>query len=75
MKETCLDDNCYNLTKQLSKTLEFLYHSHRYVRDAHECKNEDSETIWQTIIADEKKHAQMLRNQLVHELQKIKIPN
>jgi hypothetical protein len=75
MQEPCIDNNCYNLTKQLSKTLEFLNHSLEYVRDAYESKNKDLEKIWQTIIDDREKHAQMLRNQLVHELQKIKIPN
>ena len=70
MQESCLDDNCYNLSKQLTKKLEFLSHAQDYVGDADKCKSEESAKIWQTIIADEERHATILRNQLVREMEK-----
>ena len=75
MTQPCLDDNCYNLTKQLSKKLEFLAHSSGYVNDSNKCNSEGSERAWKTIIADEEKHVNLLRNQLAEELQKITIPS
>ena len=39
MQKQCLDDNCYNITKQLSKKLEFLYHANRYIEDAKEVES------------------------------------
>ena len=75
MQESCLDDNCYNLTKQLSKKLEFLSHAQHYLEDADECKSEGSAKIWQTSIADEEKHTSILRNQLASEMQKMQISN
>lgn len=71
MAAQCLDDNCYNLTKQLTKKLEFLSHANGYIQDANKCNNEQSANVWQTIIADEEKHAEMLRNLLVQEMKKI----
>ena len=70
MQKSCLDDNCYNLSKQLTKKLEFLSHAQNYVGDADKCKSEGSAKIWQTIIADEERHASILRNQLAQEMQK-----
>lgn len=68
MVKLCLDDNCYNLTKQLSKKLEFLSHAKGYLDDAAKCDSEGSERVWKTIIADEEKHADMLRTQLKLEM-------
>lgn len=68
MVKLCLDDNCYNLTKQLSKKLEFLSHANGYLDDAAKCDSEGSEQVWKTIIADEEKHADMLRTQLKLEM-------
>jgi rubrerythrin len=70
MTKLCLDDNCYNLTKQLAKKLEFLSHSKGYLEDAVKCDSEGSERVWKTIIADEERHAELLRNQLAVELKK-----
>lgn len=70
MVKLCLDDNCYNLTKQLGKKLEFLSHSKGYLDDATKCDSESSERVWKTIIADEEKHAELLRNQLKIEMKK-----
>ena len=70
MVKLCLDDNCYNLTKQLTKKLEFLSHAKDYLDDAARCDSESSERVWKTIIADEEMHTQMLRNQLEIEMKK-----
>ena len=75
MSNPCLDDNCYNLTKQLVKKLEFLSHAQDYVEDANKSNSQDTAKIWQTIISDEEKRAELLRNQLAQQLQKIQIPN
>ena len=75
MTNLCLDDNCYNLTKQLAKKLEFLSHAQNYVEDANKDNNQSTAKIWQTIISDEEKHAELLRNQLAQQLQKIQIPS
>ena len=75
MTNLCLDDNCYNLTKQLAKKLEFLSHAQNYVEDANKNNSQSTAKIWQTIISDEEKHAELLRNQLAQQLQKIQIPS
>lgn len=68
MTKLCLDDNCYNLTKQLAKKLEFLSHAKGYLEDATKCDSEGSERIWKTIIADEERHTELLRKQLGIEM-------
>jgi len=68
MQKQCLDDNCYNITKQLSKKLQFLSHVNKYIKDAHKCGNEQAEIAWKTIRVDEQKHADMLRNLLISEV-------
>ena len=73
MQKQCLDDNCYNITKQLAKKLEFLSHVTRYVEDAHKCGDEDAEKSWKSIRADEEKHADMLRTLLISEVKNNKL--
>ena len=68
MQKQSLDDNCYNITKQLSKKLQFLSHVNKYIEDAHKCGNEQAETTWNTIRVDEQKHADILRNLLISEV-------
>ncbi len=63
MQKQCLDDNYYNIAKQLVKKLEFLSHAKGYVNDAKN-SNTGAEEVWKKIIADEEKHAEMLQNQL-----------
>jgi len=67
MQKACLSDNCYNITKQLSKKLEFLSHVNKYIEDAHKSNDKEAETIWNTIIIDEEKHADMLHTLLLSE--------
>jgi len=68
MQSPCLNDNCYNITKQLAKKLEFLSRVDRYIQDAHKSSNEQAETVWKTIRTDEEKHADLLHNLLVSEV-------
>ena len=68
MKKQCLDGNCYNITKQLSKKLEFLSHSDRYVQDAKKSGNTQAENAWKTIQTDEQKHAEILHDLLTSEV-------
>ena len=68
MQKLCLTDNCYNITKQLSKKLEFLSHVDRYIQDAHQNKDEEAEKVWKTIRVDEEKHADLLRTLLISEV-------
>ncbi len=75
MTNLCLDDDCYNLTKQLAKKLEFLSHAQNYVEDDNKKNNQSTAKIWQTIISDDEKHAELLRNQLAQQLQKLQIPS
>ena len=63
MQKQSLDDNYYNIAKQLVKKLEFLSHAKGYVNDAKN-SNTGAEEVWKKIIADEEKHAEMLQNQL-----------
>lgn len=68
MQKQCLNDNCYNITKQLSKKLEFLYHSNRYIEDAKKAGNAEAEKTWNAIRTDEQKHAEMLHDLLASEV-------
>jgi len=68
MQGICLNDNCYNMAKQLSKKLEFLSHLNRYIEDAHKGGDAQTESTWNAIRADEEKHTDMLRNLLISEV-------
>ena len=68
MQKLCLTDNCYNITKQLAKKLEFLYHVNKYIEDAKKAGDAKAETTWQAIRADEQRHAGMLRDLLIAEV-------
>ncbi|MDE1843849.1 MAG: hypothetical protein KGI10_00805 [Thaumarchaeota archaeon] len=73
MQKLCLNDNCYNITKQLAKKLEFLSHVSKYIEDAQ--KNDDlkAKTAWETIRIDEEKHAGILRDLLIAEVKDNKL--
>ena len=68
MQKQCLSDNCYNITKQLSKKLEFLSHIDRYIQDANKSGDQKAEKIWKTIQSDEEKHAGLLHDLLATEI-------
>ena len=67
MQQPCLNDNSYNITKQLAKKLEFLYHVGRYLEDARKAGDAKAEMAWQKIRADEEIHADILRSLLISE--------
>lgn len=73
MQKLCLTDNCYNITKQLAKKLEFLSHVGKYIEDARNAGDTKSESIWQTIRADEERHAGLLRDLLIAEAKNNKL--
>lgn len=68
MQKQCLNDNCYNITKQLSKKLEFLYHTKRYIEDANKVGDTEAVKIWNAIQSDEQRHAEMLHDLLASEV-------
>lgn len=64
----CLNNNCYNLIHQLSKTLGFMSRVDQYVADAKSAGNKESEGVWNTIKNDRQKHAELLRNLIINEI-------
>ena len=64
----CLDNNCYNVVHQLSKTLEFLARVDQYAEDANKTGDKESENVWKTIKTDRQKHAELLRNLVINEI-------
>lgn len=68
----CLNDNCYNVVHQLSKTLGFLSRVDQYVNDAKKVGDSESEKAWSTIKTDRLKHAELLRGLIVNEIKNAK---
>ncbi len=66
--QQCLSDNCYNITKQLAKKLEFMHHVDRYIEDAKKDGDSKAEETWRKIRDDEYKHSEMLRELLAKEI-------
>ena len=57
----CLDDECYDITNQLSRTLNFLSRVDQYVEDANRCGDPEVAKVWNTIKSDREKHAELLK--------------
>jgi rubrerythrin len=54
--------NCqYNITKQLEKKLEFLWHVDGYIKDAEKEGNQECLKAFKEIRADEERHTKMLK--------------
>ncbi len=68
MQKQCLNDNCYNVTKQLAKTQQFLANISQYIEDANKANNSRVAQVWQTIQTDEEKHAELLHELLATEV-------
>jgi rubrerythrin len=68
MQKQCLNDNCYNIIKQLAKKQQFLAHVNRYIEDASKSSDTQAEKTWKTIQTDEQKHAEMLHDLLSTEV-------
>ncbi len=54
-------DTCYDISKQLEKKAEFLWHAERYLDDAKKSKRDDVVKVFEKIIEDEKEHIKMLK--------------
>ena len=68
MQKQCLNDNCYNIIKQLAKKQQFLAHVNRYIEDASKSSDTQAVKTWKTIQTDEQKHAEMLHDLLSAEV-------
>ncbi len=68
MTEQCLNNNCYNSVHQITKTLEFLSRADRYIEDAKNAGDSESEKVWNTIKNDRQKHAEMLKRLVVTDI-------
>jgi hypothetical protein len=64
----CLNNNCYNIVQQLSKTMRFLSRVDQYVDDADKAGDKESEKVWSAIKTDRQKHAELLRNLIINEI-------
>ncbi len=72
MQDLCLNNNCYNVIHQLTKTLGFLSRVDQYVEDAKTAGDKESEKVWNTIKADRQKHAELLKNLIKNEIKNSK---
>ena len=68
MQEQCLNNNCYNVIHQLTKTLGFLSRVDAYIEDARKAGNGEDEKVWETIKSDREKHADLLRGIVASEV-------
>lgn len=68
----CLNNNCYNVIHQLTKTLGFLSRVEQYLDDAKKSGNKESEKVWNTIKTDRQKHAELLRDLIINEIKNSK---
>ena len=64
----CLVDNTYNLTNQLSRTLNFLARVDHYIADANRCGDSEAEKVWQTIKSDRQRHTDLLKGLIATEV-------
>lgn len=67
-KDLCLNNNCYNIIHQLSKTLGFLARADQYLEDAKKAGDSEAEKVWNTIKTDRRKHAELLRGLVKNEI-------
>ncbi|MEM3007468.1 MAG: hypothetical protein QXW37_04760 [Candidatus Nitrosotenuis sp.] len=68
----CLNNNCYNVIHQLTKTLGFLSRVDQYIADAQKVGDKESEKAWNIIKSDRQKHAELLRNLVINEIKNTK---
>ncbi|MEO9309975.1 MAG: hypothetical protein ABI337_06735 [Nitrososphaera sp.] len=68
----CLNNNCYNVIHQLTKTLGFLSRVDQYIADAQKVGDKESEKVWNAIKSDRQKHAELLRNLVINEIKNTK---
>lgn len=56
----------YNVTKQLEKRMEFLWHVDTYIKDAEKDGNKQAADTFRKIKSEEERHAKMLKDLLVN---------
>lgn len=67
-QDPCLNNNCYNVIHQLTKTMGFLSRVDKYMEDARKTGDSEVEKVWNTIKVDRQKHAELLRNLVKNEV-------
>jgi rubrerythrin len=60
-----MSDSEYNITKQLTKELEFLWNVDGYIKDAEEEGNKECAQLFREIKEDEERHAKKLKDLLL----------
>ncbi len=60
-----MSDSEYNITKQLTKELEFLWNVDGYIKDAEEEGNQECAKLFREIKDDEERHAKKLKDLLL----------
>lgn len=69
MQATSLLTNTeYNVTKQLEKKMEFLWHVDNYIKDAEQDGNRQAAETFRKIKAEEERHAKMPKDLLVNTI-------
>ena len=64
----------YDVIQQLKKKADFLYSAmEKYIRDAEKDKKPELVKLWNTIKEDEQNHLNMLRNELIKEINQSKL--
>lgn len=63
--------NCsYNVHKQLVKRLQFVWHSQRYIREARRDGHAKCATMWNQIVANEKRNIALLQQAVERDREK-----
>jgi rubrerythrin len=73
MKKCVLCDCNYNVMKQLTKKMQFLWNVDGYVKDAERKGDKECAAIFRKIKADEERHAEMLRKLLMKKAKEGKL--
>lgn len=64
-----MDNACFDIMTQMEKKADFLYRAvDTYIRDAESTNRNGLAQVWNTIKEDEKRHLQMLKQELEKEV-------
>jgi hypothetical protein len=64
-----MDNVCFDIVTQMEKKADFLYRAaDAYIRDAESTNRRELVQVWNTIKEDEKKHFDMLKQELAREV-------
>lgn len=69
MSSAVLTNTEYNVTKQLEKRSEFLWHADTYIKDAEQDGNKRAAETFKKIKVQEEEHAKMLKDLLANTMQ------